>query len=181
MYRGLVKKEIDDLMNNPIDFTELHDFQKAINAIVKNVEGGKAAIGMLKEPLENAQKTLNPQLYQRLQQTNKAYGTLQNFTNKMTKKNWEGLIKLGQGGAALLGLLTLNPALIAKGASGAAVTALGRTALNQALTNPRLQNIHLKMWDAVLKNRMSTALKLFDLFNDELEKGNISNQEQSTP
>jgi hypothetical protein len=165
MYRGLVQKEIEDLMNNPIDFTELHDFQKAINAIVKNVQGGKAALGILKEPLEKAQKSLNPQLYDRLQSLNKSYSSLQNFTDKMTKKNWEGLLKLGQAGGALLGVLTWNPLLL----KGAGLSFLGRIGLKQVLTNPRLQNIHSKMWDAFLKNKMPTALKLLDLFNKEVK------------
>lgn len=170
--KKLIKSEVEDLFNNPIDFTELHDFTSAINDIVKDTTGGKAVIGIMKEPIREAQKKLNPSLFNDLRSADNAYSRMSNFSEKMTKKNWEGLINLGQTGGLLLGALTLNPAML-KIAGG---TALGRFGVKQILTNPRLQNIHLKMWDAVLKNKMPQALKLLELFNKETEK----NQEASS-
>jgi hypothetical protein len=174
MYRRLVEKEVEDLFQNPIDFTELHDFNKAINAIVGSIEGGKAAIGILKEPIEIAQKGLSPSLYKDLKMTNEAYSRLYNFTDKMTKKNWEGLINLGQTGGLLWGALTLDPALMATGVG----TIAARGGIKQILSNPRLQNIHLKMWDAFLKNNMQQTLNLLGLLEKEIGKKEISNQDQ---
>jgi hypothetical protein len=166
MYRGLIKKEVEDLFQSPINFTELHDFDKAVNAIVKDVEGGKAAIGILKEPIKQAQKKMNPTLYKELESTNLAYGKLANFTDKMTKKDWDALIKLGEAGAGLYALLSLNTAGI-----GTAAGVVGtQVAARQILSNPRLQNIHLKMWDSFLNGKMTQTLKLADLLKSELEK-----------
>ena len=168
MYKGLIEKEVKDLFNNPINFTEIHDFNKAINAIVRDVEGGKAVVGVLKEPLEKAQAKLSPSLYKELKATNDAYTRLHHFTDKMTKKNWDSLLGLGEFGGAIIGALTLNPAMM----KTAGLLAGGRITTKQLLTNPRLQNIHLKMWDALLKNKTPTLLKLFGKFNKELEDEN---------
>ena len=165
-HRKLIQKEVDDLMNNPVDFTELHDFYKAVNDIVKDVEGGKASIGILKEPVERAQLKMNPDLYKELKMTNESYSRLSDFTDKMTKKNWDSLLNLGQAGGALWGLLTMNPALLTK----TGVVGATRFTAKQMLSNPRLQNIHLKMWDAFLKNDIPLSLKLSNLMKDETEK-----------
>lgn len=165
MYRGLIKKEVDDLFSNPITFTELHDFDKAVNAIVRDVEGGKAAIGILKEPVKKAQKDMAGSLFEELQQTNHAYSKLLNYTDKMTKSNWDSLLNLGQAGQALYGVLTLNPAAL----KAAGLVAASKMSAKQILSNPRLQNIHLKMWDAFLKNNVPQALKLMQIMNEEIQ------------
>lgn len=165
MYRGLVQKEVDDLMSNPIDFTELHDFKKAINAIVGDVEGGKAAIGILKEPLEKAQAKMNPALYSELKQTDKAYSQLMDFTEKMTKKNWDHLISLGQAGEALYAMLTLNPVAL----KGAGLAFLTKGASKRILSDPRLQSMHRKIWKSFLENKIPQALKYAQLLEDQIK------------
>lgn len=166
MYRNLVQKEVDDLMNNPITFTELHDFNKAINAIVGEKEGGKAAIGILKEPLEKAQKEISPTLFKDLQMTNQAYSKLYDFTDKMKKKDWHNLINLGQAGQALYGALTLNPAAL----KAAGIAASTRFLSKQILSNPRLQGIHRKLWHSFLDNKIIQALKLAGILEKEVSK-----------
>lgn len=171
MYQGLIKKEVEDLLQNPIDFTELHDFNKAINAIVKDVEGGKAAVGIMKGPIEKAQAKMNPGLYKELKQTNEAYSKIANYTDKMTRKDWDSLIGMGEAGGAVLGILTMNPALFGK-AAGVAGT---RAGAKQFLSNPRLHNIHLKMWDAFRKHKMPRVLQLAETFMNELKKDSEEN------
>jgi hypothetical protein len=167
MYRGLIKKEVEDLFNNPINFTELHDFNKAVNAIVGDVSGGKAAVGLLKEPIEKAQQSMNPSLYKELKMTNKAYAGLSEFTNKMTKKNWENLMNMGEMGGITYGLLMMNPLLLKPGVALAGA----RIGSRQALSNPRLQGMHLKLKDAFLKNDIAKTLRLASELNKELGNG----------
>lgn len=174
MYRKVIEKETEDLFKNPIDFTELHDFNKAVNALVRDIEGGRAALGILKEPIEAAQKKLSPSLYKELKSVNDAYSQLENFTDKMTKKNWESLLGLGHIGGAIWGVLTLNPALL----KSAGLLAATRIGIRQLLTNPRLQNIHLKMWGAFLKNKIPQVLKLAGLFQEELSKNKNSSPQE---
>jgi len=165
-HKRLIEKEIEELFNNPIDFTSLHDFNIAVNDVVKAATGGKASIGKLKSATHEAQKSLNPSLFKDLRTTDEAYSKLMKFTDKMTTKNWQNLVNLGQAGHLLYGLLTLNPATL----KVAGATAAGRFGLRQVLSNPRLQNIHAKMWDAFLKNKMPQALKLAELLEGEINK-----------
>jgi len=166
MYRGLIKKEISDLFHNPIDFTELHDFNKAVNAIVKDVQGGKAAIGLLKDPIEKAMASMNPDLYKELKLTNEAYSKLSKFTDKMTKKNWESLLNMGQIGGLVYGLLTLNTDAL----ETAGLTLAGRYGVKKLLTSPRLQNMHGKLWSSFLKNDVSKTLRITSDIKKELQK-----------
>ena len=161
----LIKSEVEDLFNQPINFTSLRDFNAAINDVIKGTEGGKASIGKFKEATHEAQKALDPALYKELRDTDKVYSKLRNYTERMTKKNWEGLLTLGHSGHILWGMLTLNPGVLTK----AGMLLGGRYTLREMLSNPRLQNIHSKMWDAFLKNKTSQALKLADLFKKEIQ------------
>lgn len=174
MYRGLVQKEVDDLMRNPIDFTELHDFKKAINAIVGDVEGGKAAVGILKEPIEKAQSKMNPSLYSDLKKTDKAYSQLMDFTDKMTKKDIDNLISMGEAGGLLYGALTLNPKTL--GLLGAKMAA--KPIARKFLIEPKFQNIHRKMWNEFLKGKIPQALKLAEIIKKELKLSEESNDEE---
>lgn len=166
MYRGLIKKEVSDLFANPVDFTELHDFNKAVNAIIKDVEGGKAAVGLLKEPIEKAMASMNPVLYKELKQTNGAYTKLYKFTDKMTKKDWQSLIDMGKMGGIVYGALTMNPAIL----KTAGIHVAGKYGAKKLLTNPRLQNMHGKLWEAFLKNDIAKTLRITSEINKELEK-----------
>jgi len=179
-YQGLIRKPIKELMNNPVGFTDLHDFSKAINAIVKDVEGGKAAVGIMKGPIERAQARMNPELYRELKMTNEAYGKISNYVEKMTQKDWDSMINLGSAGGAILGLLTLNPVLLKPAAAALGI----KISANQILSNPRLHNVHLKMWDAFRKHKMPQVLRLADILTKEMKKEAISgraNQENESP
>jgi hypothetical protein len=174
-YKGLIKKPIEHLMQNPIDYTALHDFNKAINSIVRGVEGGKAAVGIMKAPIEKAQAKLSPALFKETKQVNDAYSRISKFADKMTKSNWDSLLNLGEASSGLIGIMTLNPQLLL----GTGMVAASRYGLKQMLTNPRLQNIHKKIWESVLHNKIPQAMKLVDIFNREIEK-NSPEDEEST-
>jgi hypothetical protein len=168
-HRRLIEKEIEELFNNPIDFTSLHDFNVAVNDIIKGTTGGKASIGKLKIATHDAQKKLDPALFNDLRKTDKVYSSLMNFTDKMTKKNWEGIAKLGDAGKVVIGALIFNPGMIGVGAKGLAAVAASRYALKQLLVNPRLQNLHIKLQNAVSQNKASQALKIAEMIKKELE------------
>lgn len=162
MYRCLIDKEVKDLFNNPIDFKELLDFKQATNAIVKDVEGGKAAIGILKEPIEHAMAEMNSPLYKKVKLTDQAYGNLQNFTDKMTKRDWEFLISMGETLPTLYGLLTMNPAVLKTMGAKYATKQLSK----KLLTSPRLQNMNKKLWEAFYKHDERKVVRMLS----ELEK-----------
>lgn len=164
--RKLINSEVEDLFNNPIDFKELHDFKKAVNDIVKDTEGGKAVIGILKEPIEKAMASMNPSLYRELKLTDKAYEGMSNFSDKMTKKDWTFLISLGEAANAVYGFLTLNPAMM----KGAAIGYSTKVTARQALTNPRLQHMNKKLWESFLRNDKKRTLRIASDMEQELSK-----------
>jgi hypothetical protein len=165
-HRRIIEKNIEDLQNKPLDFKSLHDFNVTINDKIKAATGGKASIGALKEATHEAQKAIDPSLFKELRQTDEAYSRLKNFTKKMTNTQLSNLINLGEAGHAIYGLLTLNPGAMKVALGTAAV----RGAARQVLTNPRLQNIHTKMWEALLDNKIPQLIKLSKLLEKELTK-----------
>lgn len=175
-HRRLVEKEIEELMNNPIDFTSLHDFNIAVNDIIKGTKGGKASIGKLKVATHDAQKSLDPNLFSDLRLTDEAYSKLMNFTDKMTKKNWDGLAKAGDIAKTITGSLILNPAMMGLSLKGLPAAIATRYLLRQMLVNPRLQNIHRKLQEAVMKNNFSQAAKLAELMKSEVEIEDLSEE-----
>jgi hypothetical protein len=166
-HQKLIKSEIEDLFNNPINFTELHDFNVALNDIMKGTTGGKASIGKLKAATHDAQKVLDRNLFDELRLTDKAYSKYHDFLDKMTANNWQMLFNMGHAGSAIWGLLSLNPIYL----KSAVVGGITRYSLRKLLTSPRLQNMHLKLWEAVRKNNRSQALKLSEKILEDL-KGN---------
>lgn len=169
-HQRLINQETEELFKNPINFTALQDFNVAVNDIIKGAEGGKASVGKLKKATYDAQKRLDQKLFKELRTTDAAYSKFKNFLNKMTDKNWKNIINLGHTGTLLWGLLTFNPTYL----KAAGIAAASRVGIRQILTNPRLQNVHLKMWDAVLKNKMNMALKLADLLVKELQREEVT-------
>lgn len=178
-HRKLIQSEVEDLYNNPIDFTELHDFKLAINDIVKDSEGGKAAIGILKEPLSNAQKAISPELHSELKLLDKAHGDLKKFTKQMTKKTYDHILSLGPIGTALWGALTFNPTMMTAGGLLFGKVIAARTLAKKMLTNPRFHNMYLKMKDQVSKNNIPKAIKTMRLIEEEAKKSSIGNDEES--
>lgn len=169
-HRRLIEKEIEELFNNPIDFTSLHDFNVAVNDIIKGTTGGKSSIGKLKIATHDAQKGLDSSLFNDLRKTDKVYSSLMDFTDKMTKKNWEGIAKLGDLGKVVTGALIFNPGMMGIGAKGLALVGASRYALKKFLTSPRFQNLHLKLRNAVSQNKLQQALKISEIIKEELEK-----------
>lgn len=175
-HRRLVEKEIEELMKNPIDFTAMHDFNVAVNDIIKGATGGKASVGKLKSATHKAQNKLDSSLFTDLRKTDKIYSKMHEFVDKMTHKNWMSLFSLGDVGSAIWGLLTFSPMSVVESIGGSVASKYGARAL---LTKPRLQNLHLKMWDALKNNRMSQLIKLSQLFKKELEKSSVGSDEIS--
>lgn len=171
-HRKAIEPAIKDLLNEPITFTELHDFTKEINSLTKGKEGGKAVLGRLKETARSAQKEMNPELFKRLRNLDDTFGKFQNFADKMTRKDWHELIKLGQVGGTVAGILALNPATM-KPALGFLAT---RETMRHLLTNPRLQNMHLKLWKSVLDKKIPNAIRLTQMIGRELKDYQEKNQ-----
>lgn len=166
-FKDLIKRNEELLFEKPINFTSLHDFVMGVNRKIKGVEGGKAVLGILKEPVREAQEKLDAPLYKELRETDSVYRNYKKFLNKLTKKDYDNLIKWGpELGSTALGVITFSPALIKL----AGAVGLSRVTAKQLLSNPRLQNIHLKILDSIKNNNPSQFLKLMKVLDSEVEK-----------
>lgn len=165
-YRRKMSEEVKDLMNSEMKFTDLVDFNQAINAEIGSVKGGKAVLGLLKEPIDKGLASINPQLASDYKLANELYRHRIDVTNHLRTKQIDDLIDIGEAGTVVAGIADQNLGLIAKvvGASGM------RRLAREMLINPKLQNISSKMLQAVKENKIPVALKLYKTFKDEVPK-----------
>lgn len=160
----LMKSEVEDLMNNPINFSSLRDFDIAVNDVIKDATGGKASLGKLKEVLNKGMREIDAPLFKELELGKKAYAKISDFADKMTTKDWKWVVGLGPLGASVM------KSLMYGGIKLPIATAASQYAARKFLTSPRLQNIHRKLWNAVLKNNLPQTLKLMSLIEKEGEE-----------
>lgn len=163
-YRKKMTEEIADLNNSPMKFSDFIDFYQAINAEIGPVKGGRAVLGTLKAPIENAMKELSPELAKDYQLANELYGKRIDVTKHLRTSQIDDLIDLGEAGALIGGIADQNLGLIGKvlGISGA------RRLAREMLINPRLQNKSLRMLEAVKKNHLPLAIKLYESFKEDV-------------
>lgn len=163
-YRRLMKEEIEDLRNSPHTFSDLVDFNQAVNARVGGVTGGKAWLGTLKEPIEKGLNLIDPQLASDYKLANSLYAKRAEVAKHLRTKEIDDLISLGEAGAVIAGIADQNMGVLSKGMSTIGARVLAR----EMLINPRLQNISLRMEKAIKNNAFPIAKKLYDEFKEEV-------------
>lgn len=168
-HRKLIQSDVDELFSKPLTFNELRDFEMLLNDKIKGAEGGRASIGILKDPLKKAQADLSPKIFKKKEIANEVYSRGSKFADLMGKHE-EGtigkLIKWGPVGSAAAGIVTLNPMLL----SAAGITLGAPMIAKQMLTNPRFYNLHGKLSEAIKSGNKTAVLKLTQLMMDDLHK-----------
>jgi len=165
-YKRQIKEEIDDLLNSELKFNDFMDFDQAVNARIKGVEGGKAILGTLKEATSKAKQAVNPQLAEDLKLANELYGKRINVSQHLRTKQLDDLLDMGEAIGTMGAIADQNVGLITKmiGISGA------RKIAREMLINPRLQNISKRMLASIKNNKFQEASKLYKIFRDEAIK-----------
>lgn len=165
-YKRQIKEEVDDLLNSELKFNDFMDFDQAVNARIKGIEGGKAVLGTLKKATGNSKKAISPELSNDLNLANELYGKRADVSKHLRTKEIDDLLDLGEIGGLLGGIADQNAGLIAKvlGVTGA------RKLSQEILINPRLQNISKRMFNAIKKNKIPVAQKLYEIFKEEAIK-----------
>lgn len=165
-YRRQIKEEVEDLMNSQMKFTDFIDFDQAVNARIKGVEGGKAVLGTLKEFTGEAKKAISPQLADDMNLANELYRKRIDVSKHLRTKEIEEIIDLGEAATLFAGIADQNVGLIGKVIGLAGTRKLAR----EMLINPRLQNISKRMLGALKKNQIPIAQKLYEIFKKEAGK-----------
>lgn len=165
-FQRLIKDNLKDIRNKEITFNRLYDFYQDINRKIKGVEGGKAVLGILKEPILEGLRDINPRLAKDFESINRFYAKKSQVAGILSPRQVEDLLDLGESYGALVGIATADPGLIAKtlGLIG------GRAITEQLLTNPRLQNLSNQMLKAIKDNKLPLARKFLQVFKKELSK-----------
>lgn len=157
-YRKSIDKDVKRLLNNPVTFKSIREFEREINNKIGGLEGGKAEIGILKEVTDEAKQWIDSDLYKDLKMVNKAYGKGLSIADKLDPKGIEGLIGLGQIGSKVYSIASL------------AKNIGGKSLAREILTNPRLQQIHRKLLKSINDQKYSISLKLAEQIEKEIEK-----------
>lgn len=175
-FRDLIAKDAADMLKGGGHFNDFTNFWKDMNAVIGAEHGGKAALGMLKEPLVKALKSIDPKLTEDFLLTNQLYATRAKVASSiLTRKAMDEIMDLGEIMQLGAGIANRDMGSIAKviGVVGA------RHAAREMLINPKLQNISTRIGEAIKANKYMLAEKLVKEFQNEL--GKSEEQETSNP
>ena len=168
-YRSLIKQDAIDLLNSRGGFDDLMNFYKDVNAVIGAEHGGKAIVGKFKEPMIKAMESISPELASDFKLANQLYGTRANVSGKiLSRSQVDDLIDAGEAIQLGAGLINRDMGLIGKvlGIVGA------RNIAREMIINPRLQNISVRIGEAIKKNKFTLAEKYLREFSKEVGRSN---------
>lgn len=165
--RELITKEFSDLQKTGFSGDGLINFYQDLNYLYK--EGNKYAANLLSD-VEKSMSTISPQLASDFKMTNQLYKNNAALSSKM-RGSWahDLIYYLGGAGKLITGVALHNYPLIVETLGESA----GRRLATEMLINPRMQNLSLKMVQALNNGKYAIAKDLMDLI---LKKSDI-NQE----
>lgn len=179
-HRKLIQDEIEKIKNSPINYKSLRDFELSINNKIKSTEGGKEVLGILKEPINLGQRLISPEIYQKKQIMNKIYKSGKDFQKKISSDVSDKLLKAGEMGTLITGLLTLNIPLISK----VGIKKGSELALSKFLTSPRLQSMRSKLLQSIKNDNQSATInltsKIMEGINRYLSHRKVNSEESTS-
>lgn len=176
-FQKKVRPLAKELTGKPINIKTLMDFWSDLNskmgeASVKGFKGGKSVIGIMKEPVARALKDISPEAYKEFEQLNKFYAKTAQTWPHIAPKTIDDIIDLGEA-LGIGGALASYPFNASK-SNSILLKTLGVTGMRELtralLTNPKWQNLSLRMGKALSKNQMGVYQKLWNYFKRDIEK-----------
>lgn len=178
-YTDLIKKDIQKLKASEMRFKDFRDFEAALNRKIGSEESGKAVLGILKEPINLAERLLSPELYKEKELMNRAYKSRMDIYNRLPEDAKGNLLekagKLGPIGALAFAYTFGLPWAI----KGYALKKGLDFAAAKSLTSPRFQNMQGKLLQATLSGNKGSIIKLLSEMQDKLDKFTIPIQEKT--
>lgn len=166
-FRNLIKHDVKDFLNSPGGFNDLKNLYQDINAVIGAEHGGRAVVGLFKKPIQNAMTTISPELANDFELATDLYRTRARVKGSIVSpKEIDKFIDLGEAATFGTGIVNRDIGLITKamGAVGA------RKIAREMLINPRLQNISVRIGEALKNNKYVLAEKYLVEFRNEVEK-----------
>jgi hypothetical protein len=174
----LIEKDVRRLASSDISFSNLSEMGRVLNRKVGKLEGGKAALGILKEPIQKAQSWISPELYKEKSVLDKGYGNVKNLLSKLPKDAQSKFLDKsgGLGGIGGLAAAIVSGSPIATTVGKAYLATKGSQYLAaKFLTSPRFQGMQRKLLKAVLEGSTGSVINLTEKIQEDLEKiGNKS-------
>lgn len=166
-YRSLIKQDALDLIREGGSFNGLKNFYTDVNAVIGGEHGGRAIVGRFKPAISKAMESIDPKLADDFKLATDLYRTRANVASKiLNKKQVEEMLDLGETLGLGSAIFNRDLGLMGKilGVAG------GRKLAREMLINPRLQNLSVRVGEALAKNKLTLAEKLMTQFKKEVEK-----------
>jgi len=163
--RDKIERDAQDLIGNKITGQSLINFWKDINS---QYVPGKEKLGILKEPIKQALKSISPDLGKDFDMLNNLYGKYSKIASRLKPSLADELISGGEALGLFGSLVTGNYPVL----STILTEKAGRKLVQQMLINPRFQQLSQKSIVAMNQNKFSLLKKTIDSFQNELKKSN---------
>lgn len=141
---------------------KVSDFMNLWGDLNYEISQGSKGLGILKDPIEKVFKKASPGFSEDFELTRDLYKRFYPVAKKLKSSVSEELLDAGELGGLLYG--------VAKGKLGLLTEILGvesaRRLSREMLINPRLQNLHLQMVNALNANKFSVAKEIADKMID---------------
>lgn len=161
--RDKVERDAQDLLANKITGNTLINFWKDLNS---HYGPGKEKLGILKDPIKNAIKSISPEMGKEFDTANALYAKYSGIASKLKPSIASDIVSAGEALGFLGSIVTGNTGFFGVLMAEKAAKKLAQ----QMLINPRFQQLSKKTISAMNKNKFILAKKTSDLIAKEVAK-----------
>ena len=164
--RNAIQEDFNDLLNSQMRGTDVINFWQDINW--NNARENLPALGTLKAPLDTALEQISPNLSRDFTLTNTLHSNFARNSQRMSPRMADTLIKAGEIGTFVHGLITGNyPEMAA-----VLGTVAARELAAEMIINPRFQNMTARLLTGLQRGSPVTVKRGLDQLINELSKSN---------
>ena len=161
--RDVIKKDLDDLLSNPITGETLANFWKDINHVAGK---DRNLLSTLKDPLGKAITSASPEMGKEFEMINKLYTKYYPIASKLKPNLTSNIIRAVEALALPISLITGDLVHITSFLGQGATRRMTR----EMLINPHFQQLSKKMIFAIEQNKFGLASKVITDLKKEIEK-----------
>lgn len=164
--RDFIQEDFNELLNSEMRGIDVINFWQDINW--NNARENLPALGILKAPLDTALEQISPNLSRDFTLTNTLHSNFSRNSQRMSPRMADTLIKAGEIGTFVHGLITGNyPEMAA-----VLGTVAARELAAEMIINPRFQNMTARLLTGLQRGSRVTAKRGLDQLINELAKTN---------
>lgn len=168
--KKIINESIMDIAARGLNAEEIIETWQDVNRAVNwnSYTGGKKDLAKLKKPLKDALREIDPEIAKNFETLNEGWGKMKNLQKKLSQDKIKSFISHGKGYAMITGVIqgvTTGNWGVLKGIIGGE---LAQRISTKMLTDPRYQNLFLKMGSAVNQGSKVSGLKAMKEFADQV-------------